>query len=174
VENRWQVKLLHQGLRFTVVGVSAFCIDAGLLFVLTEFGGLQYLVSNAISFSTSIVYSYFLSERWVYDTGGKKVGAFRFSVYFGMSLIGLGLNQLLLWSFVDIVGIYYMLSKCIVGPIVGVFNFVTRKLFLEGRFHFHRAYEKDVPVELGAAERRTELPVTESGVENPGNSETRG
>ena len=53
------------------------------------------------------------------------------TVFIGLSVIGLGLNQLLMWLFVDKLHIYYMLSKIIATAIVMVYNFITRKLFIE-------------------------------------------
>ena len=50
-----------------------------------------------------------------------------------ISIIGLGLNQALMAVFVDLFKIYYMFSKVLITAIVMVYNFVTRKLFLEGK-----------------------------------------
>ena len=48
-----------------------------------------------------------------------------------MSIIGLGLNQLLMWLPVEKMEIYYMMAKIMVTVVVMVYNFITRKLFLE-------------------------------------------
>ena len=53
------------------------------------------------------------------------------AVFIGLSVIGLGLNQLFMWFFVDLLHIYYMLSKIVATAIVMVYNFITRKLFIE-------------------------------------------
>ena len=53
------------------------------------------------------------------------------TVFIGLSVVGLGLNQVLMWIFVDKLNIYYMLSKIIATAIVMVYNFITRKLFIE-------------------------------------------
>lgn len=43
-------KLFSQIIKFGFVGGTAFVIDAGLLFLLTEFCGIHYLISGMISF----------------------------------------------------------------------------------------------------------------------------
>ena len=48
-----------------------------------------------------------------------------------MSTIGLGLTELLMFLAVDKLNIYYMISKIVVTGIVMIYNFVTRKIFLE-------------------------------------------
>ena len=54
-----------------------------------------------------------------------------FMLFTALSIIGLGLNQVLMWGFVDGLHVFYMLAKIVVTAIVMVYNFVTRKLFLE-------------------------------------------
>ena len=47
-------KLVAQIMKFGVVGVIAFVIDYGLLALLTEAFGVNYLVSATISFTASV------------------------------------------------------------------------------------------------------------------------
>ena len=124
-------KLIAQVLKFGVVGGTAFLIDYSIMIALTEFFGINYLISSGISFVVSVIYNYILSVHWVFDVdknGNKKK---EFVVFILLSVIGLGLNQLLMWIFVSKVHVFYMLSKIFVTVIVMIYNFVTRKIFLE-------------------------------------------
>ena len=47
------------------------------------------------------------------------------------SILGFLLTELLLWIFIDILNINGMISKIIATAIVMIFNFITRKIFLE-------------------------------------------
>lgn len=124
-------KLARQIFRFAMVGGTAFLIDAGLLYILTEFVGLHHLVSSAVSFSVSVIYNYILSILWVFETDREKDKGRKFVIFLVLSIIGLGLNQLLMWLLSDVLTIYYMLSKVIATVFVMLYNFVTRKIFLE-------------------------------------------
>ena len=124
-------KLFAQIMKFGFVGGTSFLIDAGILYLLTEFGGVHYLISGAISFTASVIYNYILSIKWVFDAKEDVNKVQELAVFIGLSVIGLGLNQLFMWLFVDIFHIYYMLSKIIATAIVMVYNFVTRKIFIE-------------------------------------------
>lgn len=124
-------KLFAQIIKFGFVGGTAFVIDAGLLFLLTEFCGIHYLVSGAISFTASVIYNYILSIKWVFDAKKDVNKVHELAVFIGLSVIGLGLNQFFMWMFVDILRAYYMLAKIIATAIVMVYNFITRKLFIE-------------------------------------------
>ena len=48
-----------------------------------------------------------------------------------LSVIGLGVNQLVMYLGVDLLNIHYMLCKIIATIIVMIYNFVTRKIFIE-------------------------------------------
>lgn len=123
--------LFMQIIKFGFVGGTAFVIDAGILFLLTEFLGIHYLISGAISFTVSVIYNYILSIKWVFDAKKDTNKTQELVVFIGLSVIGLLINQLFMWLFVDLLHIYYMLSKIVATAIVMVYNFITRKLFIE-------------------------------------------
>ena len=124
-------KILQQIIKFGVVGGSAFLIDYGVLFVLTEFFGVHYLLSGTISFTLSVIYNYVLSVKWVFDTKNSRKKSEEFIIFIVLSVIGLGINQLIRWIAVDKLQIYYMVSKIFATFIVMVYNFITRKMVLE-------------------------------------------
>ena len=123
-------KLIKQILKFGVVGGIAFVIDYALLYVLTEFVGIHYLISSIISFSASVIFNYIFSIKWVFDVK-KKQGTKEFIIFVILSVIGLGINSFIMYLMVDTCKIYYMISKLVSTFIVMVYNFVTRKIFIE-------------------------------------------
>lgn len=86
---------------------------------------------RGISFVVSVIYNYILSVRWVFEVDENGDKRKEFVIFIVLSLIGLGLNQLLMWVFVSMIHIFYMVAKIIVTAIVMLYNFITRKLFLE-------------------------------------------
>lgn len=124
-------KLIAQIFKFCVVGGTAFLIDYGVMIALTELCGINYLISSGISFVVSVIYNYILSVRWVFEVDENGDKRKEFVIFIVLSLIGLGLNQLLMWVFVSMIHIFYMVAKIIVTAIVMLYNFITRKLFLE-------------------------------------------
>ena len=125
-------KLINQILKFGVVGGLAFVIDYALLYILTEFLGVHYLISSVISFTVSVIFNYIMSIKWVFDVN-RKQGIKEFVVFVVLSIIGLGINSLIMYLMVDIMSIYYMISKLVSTAVVMVYNFITRKIFVEGR-----------------------------------------
>ena len=127
------IALIMQILKFSVVGITAFLIDYVLLFVFTEFVGFDYTISNILSYTIGTVYNYVLSVRWVFTVRSRHSQKIIFIVFVVLSLIGLGLNQLLLVGLVELAGWGYMLAKLIASIIVSIYNYITRKIYLEGR-----------------------------------------
>lgn len=123
-------KLLKQLFKFGVVGGTAFIIDYGLLYLLTDFCHINYLISAAISFVVSLIYNYILSIKWVFDVGHKQTFKDVFLFAF-LSTIGLGINELIMFIGSDKFNINYLVVKIFATGIVMVYNFITRKLFIE-------------------------------------------
>ena len=67
---------------------------------------------------------------WVFDAKQNKntKGLLIFAI---LSLIGLGFNQALMYLGTEILDIHYMLTKIFATIIVMVYNFISRKIFLE-------------------------------------------
>lgn len=128
-------KLMPQIIKFGVVGGTAFFIDYGLLLFFTDNCGIWYLLSSFLSYSISTVFNYWASMKFVFK-GKEDMGKGKeFTIFVTLSLMGLGVNQVGMWGFVDGFGMDYKWAKIIVTAIVMVWNFITRKIFLEEKSH---------------------------------------
>ena len=123
--------LIFQFLKFGVVGFIAFLIDYGLLFACTEFLGFPYLVSATIGFCVSVVFNYFASMRYVFTSKEGMSRGKEMTIFIVLSFIGLLLNDGLMWVGVDGLGWNYMLVKIGATAMVTIYNFITRKIFLD-------------------------------------------
>lgn len=126
-------KLIAQFMKFGVVGVIAFIIDYGVMIFLTEVFGVPYLISTTVSFVVSVIFNYFASMRYVFERRDDMSRKREFVVFVVLSVCGLGINDLFMWLMVDFLFIDYRISKIVVTFIVAVWNFVTRKIFLEAK-----------------------------------------
>ena len=126
-------KLLAQFMKFGIVGVIAFVIDYGFMVLLTEVFGVSYLISTTVSFIISVIFNYFASMRFVFKRKDDMSRRREFIIFVVLSIIGLIINDVFMWLMVDFLYIDYRLSKIVVTFIVAVWNFVTRKIFLEAK-----------------------------------------
>lgn len=118
-------------IRFCFVGGVSFLMDYSILFALTEFAGVYYLYSSAISFSITVVFNYWLCVIYVFKDAQKQ-SARRAIIFFSTGIVGLGLNQLCMWFFVDVAGIYYMIAKIFATAIVTIWNYITKRKAVQG------------------------------------------
>ena len=124
-------KLFVQIFKFVIVGGVATVIDWLIYYLLFNFLKINPLVANILSFSISVVYNYLASVKWVFDVDNNKSKRQMFIEFMIFSIIGLILTEVLLWIFISGFKINALISKIIATAIVMVFNFITRKIFLE-------------------------------------------
>ncbi len=141
-----------QFVRFAIVGIIAFLIDYSLLIILTEVFNIMYLVSSIISYTIATIFNYLASMRFVFAHRENMTRRREFIIVFVLSIIALGLNTLLLWLGVSILGWDYRIAKLIVTLLVTTFNFVTRRVFLDAT----REAEKEAKKAIKAAKNNPE------------------
>ena len=112
--------------RFCMVGGVSFLLDYALLFALTEWAGVYYLYSSAISFTVTVIFNYWLCVIYVFK-GARKQTFRQAIIFFVTGAIGLALNQLCMWFFVAIVGLHYMIAKLGATAIVTLWNYFTKR-----------------------------------------------
>lgn len=124
--------MMLQILKFGVVGVIAAIVDYGVLIGLKELLHMEVLIASAISFCASVVVNYLLSMAFVFQSN-KQNKLKEFILFVLLSVGGLCLNELILWIAVYFSSVYYLVAKLFATMIVMVYNFVTRKIFLESK-----------------------------------------
>ena len=123
-------KLIIQLIKFGIVGMIATLIDLAVLMVLKEFMKVDVLAASAVAFSVSVIANYILSMLFVFKSrGNSKVK--EFLVFVILSIGGLLLNQFIMWIGTEIMTAYYLWVKAFALVFVPIYNFITRKIFLE-------------------------------------------
>ena len=124
--------LLMQLFKFGIVGVLATLLDFLFLFLFTDVFGMYYLLSAAVSFVLSTLFNYVASMRFVFSSKFSKDEKSKELILFViLSIIGLLLNQFLMWFFVEKIALYYMAAKIVATFFVMAWNFISRKVWLE-------------------------------------------
>lgn len=121
--------------KYFIVGGIAFVVDAGLLWVLTEYMKVHYVLSATLSFTAGLITNYFLSVIWVFIDRKYRSRMTEFFIFSIIGMIGLAINDFFLFLITEIVGIHYMISKMVIVLIVFLWNFFARKYIL---FHINK------------------------------------
>jgi putative flippase GtrA len=118
---------LVQFFRYAFVGGAAFVVDFGLLFILTDKIGVYYLLSATISFVCGLLINYALSIRWVFSKRRLSDTRMEFIIFGIIGVIGVGINNAIIWCGVEIAGLHYLWSKIIAAVAVLLWNFTARR-----------------------------------------------
>ena len=120
--------------KFGIVGVIAFAIDYGVLMLLSQAFGMNPVVAAGISFVVSTVFNYLASMRYVFTHRGDISRTREFVTFVILSVIGLGINEVIMWIGTTALGNGAMavtVTKVIATAIVMVWNFCSRKKWLD-------------------------------------------
>ncbi|MDO4334131.1 MAG: GtrA family protein [Eubacteriales bacterium] len=135
IEKILKSKLGQQIMKFGVVGFLCFFIEYALLILLKELMGLPVIVANTTAFTISAVINYILSIVFVFDTDKKANQGKQFIVFFLLAIGGLIINNIVLKLGTMVLDPFWSRSYIIVKPfatgVVMVYNFITRKIFIE-------------------------------------------
>lgn len=124
-------KLIEQFLKFGVVGVVATVIDFGIMIALTEWVGWDPVLSAGISFVVSLIFNYLASMRFVFTHRDDLSRSREMAIFVVLSLVGLAINEGLMWLGVNALALNYVLVKVGATCVVMLWNFASRKRWLD-------------------------------------------
>ena len=119
-----------QFFRYFVVSGIALIIDIIILYCLTEYFGVHYLISTLIGNVVGMAVNYILNVIWVFDKRRYNDRRLEFIIFTIIGVVGIGLNEVILWFFTEKVGLYFMNSKWISVGVGFLFRFTLRKCIL--------------------------------------------
>ena len=121
------VNLIGKVLRFSVTGVVGAAVDFGFTYLFKEVLKVNKFMSNAIGFPLAATLCFFLNKYWTYESQNplKWTEYFTFIV---VSLVGLGINSLVLFLLNEKLKWNFYLSKCFSIGVAAVWNFLANLL----------------------------------------------
>ncbi len=122
--------LFVQSFKYALAGGVAFIVDFCALYLLTNYLHIHYLTSAAISYMLGSAAHYALSILFVFGSRSLENQTLEFTIFALIGLVGLGLNEGVMWFFTEKMGVYYLYSKLIATFCIFFWNFSTRKFIL--------------------------------------------
>lgn len=130
--------LIFRFVKFGMVGASGAIIDFGLTALCKGILGIPELLANAIGFTVAATSNYFLNRVWTWKSTSKDVGI-EYAKFFFVSLIGLGLNSLIVFLLKDVCIVprfvetsldwNFWIAKIIATAVVMIWNFLANNFF---------------------------------------------
>jgi putative flippase GtrA len=121
------MKLVDQFTRYFGVAMVGLVVDFGTLVFLHDALHVYYLFAAAGGFVAGLAVNYALSSKYVFKDSKLNSKMVEFLLFGAVGLIGLGLLSASMWLLVTLLGIQYLVAKCLATVVVYMWNFVGRK-----------------------------------------------
>jgi putative flippase GtrA len=123
-----------EGVRYFAASALALAVDFGTYSGLIHLAGVDYLIAAPIGFALGTAVIYTLSIRWVFRHRRMKDARAELVLFVLLGLTGMALNQLMVYTGVELLSLSYEYAKVLSMAVVFCFNFGSRKLLLFTRW----------------------------------------
>ncbi len=112
---------------FFVSGTLCAFVDIGLLVFLKESLRVETITAASISFASATCFNYVFNARWVFPMQGKQYTKRSFALFWLVSLLSLGLNNIIIAFFTRWLHISYLIAKLVAVTVILGWTFAARK-----------------------------------------------
>jgi putative flippase GtrA len=109
-------------IKFGIVGFSGVFVDFGFTYICKEWLKIQKYIANSVGFIMAASSNYFLNRIWTFKSQNPDV-AREFSEFFIISLVGLGIANLIVFLIHGKLKYNFYLSKLFAIGMVTIWNF---------------------------------------------------
>jgi len=120
--------LIFKLIKFCTVGFSGMFVDFGTTWLLKEKAGINKYVANSTGFVLAATSNYFLNRIWTFHSHNQQIAVEYFS-FITISLIGLGISNLIIYLLTEKLKLNFYLSKLFAIGVVTIWNFVMNYIF---------------------------------------------
>ena len=105
-------------------------VNMGLLYVLSDYFHIYYIISSVIAIETSIITNFFLNDLLTWSDRAKKSFLQRLIQYhISVGLTAILVNWLLLIFFTEVLGVYYLISNMLGIAAGTLLNFIVNDIW---------------------------------------------
>ncbi|MFA6215546.1 MAG: GtrA family protein [Patescibacteria group bacterium] len=122
--------LLKQFIKFCIVGGTAALINFSILYSLTEWLNIWYVISNVCGGVVSGIFNFFSNKNWTFRNKEKGRQAYWQMIKFIIVISsGLVVHTLIVYSLTEFIAIDYRLSWVAATGIITLWNFVFNRFW---------------------------------------------
>lgn len=115
--------------KYTLISFIGGALNLVILYSLTEFLGIYYIISAVIGFIVAGTHNFTLNKVWTFKEKLKDKYFKEYFYFFSVSIFSYALSILILYLLTEFAGIFYMLSQIIALITGGSLNFVFNKIY---------------------------------------------
>jgi dolichol-phosphate mannosyltransferase len=111
--------------KFLVVGGTGLVVNNAALYAFYQMLRLPLVLASALAVTLAIGNNFVLNDRWTFHHSGHAVLLRRFAQFCVVSLAGLAVTTLTLWTLVTYLDVYYLLANLVGIGLGTASNFVA-------------------------------------------------
>jgi len=117
-----------QTIKYFLVGGIGVGVNLGLLYGLTDFLGIWYILSQGIAIAISITNNFFLHRYWTFKNEIVEPKTLeRYIKFFIVSIIGMGIQLGLTFILVENYAMYYLSAAVLSIIVASAFNYLVNR-----------------------------------------------
>lgn len=116
--------------KYVVAGGLVTLVNLSVLYTLTEFTGMYYILSETCGFLASLLVSFFLQKHWTFGNNAYDRLHVQAAQYFALQMANLACNLMLLYILVEYMYIWYFLAQVIVSLGLAVVTFIIARKYI--------------------------------------------
>ena len=110
--------------KYGLVGLSGVFVDFAFTWICKEIFKLNKYIANSIGFTVAASSNYILNRVWTFASKSEEI-ALEYSLFIGISIVGLLLNNYLIYILNDKFKLNFYLAKVFAIGAVTVWNFLA-------------------------------------------------
>ena len=122
-------EVAKQFFKFAFVGFVGTIMNIAILYTLTEYFGIYYIISALFAFIVSATSNFMLNKVWTFRENVSYKIIKKYVSFFIVSISALSFNILFLYIFTEYFRIYYILSQILAIGISLSINFIGNKIW---------------------------------------------
>lgn len=116
-----------QFIRYGFIGVAGLVIDFGIFYLFIKYLGIHYQIANVVAFFGSSSHNFILNAFFNFKKKDKLL--VRYLKYLSIGITGVIASAIMLFLFVEIIGLIEIISKIITIFVVTIAQFILNRRF---------------------------------------------
>lgn len=120
-------KTTSQFIKFATIGTIGTAIHIIILYTLTEFAGVYYMISAVAAFLVALTNNFFMNKFWTFKETSKGKHIKRYATFLVVATIAFLVNITILYTITELFNVHYLISQVIAIAISLWINFFGSK-----------------------------------------------
>ena len=116
-------------IKFSLVGSFGVIVNLLVLYFLTEFVGVYYLLSAILAFVLAATSNFIGNKLWTFNEHFNENLPRKYARFFLVSLFSLLINLMILYLLTEFFHVYYLVSQVLAIGCAFIFNFIGNKIW---------------------------------------------